>query len=131
MNQVQEFIQAGVQRELSQYYMPAQEKNTSPNLTPALTQELQSANQLTDVDIARLAQALAPTLPPKPPPHTHIPKTYTGIAHGVDAKGHLITYCSSHSWTRNLDRNSKNCTRKKEGHKVEATLDNKMGGVEG
>ena len=111
--------------------MPAQDDNTNPNLPPVLTQERQSGNQLTDVDMTRLAQVLAPTFPPKPPSRIDVPKTYTGIAQGVDGKGHLIMCCSSHGWTRNLDHNIKNCTRKKEGHKNEATLDNKMGGVEG
>ena len=34
MNQVQELIQARVQRELAQYYIPAQDENTNPNLPP-------------------------------------------------------------------------------------------------
>ena len=50
------------------------------------------------------------------------------VAQGTDTNGTHITYCWSHGITRNLKHNSKDCKRKKEGHKDEATLTNKMGG---
>lgn len=111
--------------------MPAQDENVNPNLPPPLIQDLQSANFLTDVDNARLAKALKPFLPTKSAPSTGAPKIYTGIVQGVDDKGHSITYCSSHGLTCNIDHNSNNYICKREGHNNEATLNNKMGGVEG
>lgn len=51
-------------------------------------------------------------------------------AQGKDDDGNDITYCWSHGITRNLWHNSKTCKRCKEGHKKEATLQNKMGGSE-
>ncbi len=51
-------------------------------------------------------------------------------AQGKDENGDDITYCWSHGITRNLWHNSANCNRCKEGHKKEATLQNKMGGSE-
>ena len=50
------------------------------------------------------------------------------VAQGYDTNGTAITYCWSHGITRNLKHNSKDCNRKKEGHKDAATLNNKMGG---
>ena len=50
------------------------------------------------------------------------------VAQGYDSEGTPITYCWSHGITQNLHHNSKSCNRKKEGHKDEATLHNKMGG---
>ncbi len=47
---------------------------------------------------------------------------------GYDADGTPITYCWSHGITKNLNHNSKTCSRKKEGHKDNATLNNRMGG---
>jgi hypothetical protein len=39
-----------------------------------------------------------------------------------------VSYCHTHGITKNLRHTSASCTRPKEGHKKEATLDNKMGG---
>jgi hypothetical protein len=47
---------------------------------------------------------------------------------GKDESDKEITYCHSHGITSNLWHNSATCSRKKEGHKEEATLNNKMGG---
>ena len=38
---------------------------------------------------------------------------------------------SANALTRNLDHDSKTCTRRLDGHKEEATLNNKMGGLDG
>lgn len=59
------------------------------------------------------------------------PQTTTPlVCQGYDDKGKPITYCWSHGITQNLKHDSKNCIRKKEGHKENATLHNKMGGCE-
>lgn len=42
-----------------------------------------------------------------------------------------VTYCHSHGVTRNLSHNSKTCTHRRDGHKEEATYDNRMGGADG
>lgn len=52
----------------------------------------------------------------------------TGTSQGTNTEGDKITYCWTHGITTNLRHNSKTCTRKKEGHKSEATLTNKMSG---
>ena len=49
---------------------------------------------------------------------------------GTDTNGDPITYCWTHGTTRNLWHNSHTCSRPKDGHKKEATLQNKMGGSE-
>ena len=59
------------------------------------------------------------------------PKVYTENAQVRDTKGKSITYCWSHGWTRNLDHNSKMCSRPLDGHKTESTMNNKMGGHDG
>ena len=51
------------------------------------------------------------------------------LAHqGTNDDGTKITYCWSHGITTNLRHTGKSCTRKKDGHKSEATLTNKMDG---
>ena len=50
------------------------------------------------------------------------------IAQGYNADGDPISYCWSHGITKNLNHTSATCNRKKEGHKDQATLNNKMGG---
>jgi hypothetical protein len=47
---------------------------------------------------------------------------------GTNDDGDKITYCWTHGITTNLRHSGKNCTRQKEGHKADATLNNKMGG---
>jgi hypothetical protein len=60
------------------------------------------------------------TRPTRPPPR--LP------AQGVDEDGTPVSYCWSHGITSNLAHTSCTCNRKKEGHKDDATLNNKMGG---
>jgi len=47
---------------------------------------------------------------------------------GTNTAGKSITYCFTHGITQNLQHNSKTCARKCDGHKDNATLNNKMGG---
>ena len=49
---------------------------------------------------------------------------------GYNASGEAVTYCWTHGITKNLRHNSTTCQRKAEGHKDDATLNNKMGGNE-
>ena len=49
------------------------------------------------------------------------------LAQGLDGEGIPIMYCWSHSTTRNLNHTSATCSHKKEGHKDNATIQNKMG----
>ena len=44
--------------------------------------------------------------------------------------GFPCTYCWTHGITSNLQHTSATCTRPKQGHKKEATYENKMGGSE-
>ena len=52
-------------------------------------------------------------------------------AQGLDDEGIPITYCWSHGMMRNLSHTRATCSCKKKGHKVNATLQNKMGGCTG
>ena len=127
MNQVQELIQAGIQNKMAAWCQTVNDENANPNFQlPPLVPEA-SANSLSDVDLEKLAVLLKTKLPLKPLRGTP-PKVYTGLAQSLDAKGRVITYFWSHGWTSNLDHNSKKCTRKNEGHKDNATFNNKMGG---
>jgi hypothetical protein len=49
-------------------------------------------------------------------------------AQGLDSNNIPITYCWSHGITSNLRHTSRTCKRKKQGHKDNATLNDKMGG---
>ena len=49
-------------------------------------------------------------------------------AQGTDEEGNKTTYCWSHGISTNLHHHSKTCKRPKEGHKEEATIQNKLGG---
>ena len=74
MNQVHELIQAGIQNEKAAWCQPVQDENENPNLPPPLPQTSLFANILSDIDLAKLAQLLKPTLTPKqplPPPNLH------------------------------------------------------------
>ena len=64
--------------------------------------------------------------PPGPNPTSNTPL----LCQGYDDDGKPLSYCHSHGITMNLKHNSKNCIRKKQGHKDEATLQNKLGGCE-
>jgi hypothetical protein len=48
---------------------------------------------------------------------------------GTDNQGKPITYCWTHGITQNLHHASHNCTRKTEGHRNDATLNNRLGEV--
>ena len=72
---------------MANWCQPLPDENTNPNLPPLLLQ-IPAANALTDINLAKLATLLKPALTPHhPPPPTIPPKTYTGIAKGVDPKG--------------------------------------------
>jgi len=129
VNQIQAMVQAGIQNEMANWCLPAEEEGP-PNVPPPSQGHVQpppSANILSETDITSLRKLLAE----RGTKSDRTPRTYTGIAQGVDEKGHPITYCHSHGWTRNLDHNSTNCSRPLDGHKKDATLTNKMGGVDG
>ena len=124
-NQVHEMIQSSIEQHMSDFCQHITDENSNPNITPSIAPPPQSANALTGADLSKLAKLLNPTWIPLKP------KFYTGVAQGKDDKGRDITYCYSNGWTRNLDHDSKNCTRRVEGHNEKATLNNKMGGYDG
>ena len=90
-----------------------------------------SANAVTLEDMKALFKTMlaehGSTTPPPTSDGNRNPRKHL-IAQGYDTAGAPITYCWSHGITKNLKHNSKECKRKKEGHKDEATLNNKMGG---
>ena len=97
---------------------------TEEDLSQFMCPPTESANAVTLEDMKTLFQSML---------NEHSPRTtgnhrQTLVAQGNDADGTRITYCWSHGITRNLKHNSKDCKRKKEGHKDDATLTNKMGG---
>ena len=110
-----EVISVDIQNEMENWCQAVNDENIDPIPPPTHTPPPQNANVLTDAGLTKLVALLTEkcsytnNLP--------IPKTYTRIAQGVDTKVVSITYCHSHVWTRNLDPNSKNCSRPLEGHK--------------
>ena len=131
-NKVQELVQAGIAKEMEsmQNHMAAwcqaiSDETTNANQPPPSPPAPSAAmNALTEADLDKIVNRLKVK-------STLAPTTYTNVAQGKDDKGRDITYCHTHGWTRNLDHNSKTCTRRAEGHKEAATLTNKMGGYDG
>ena len=104
---------------------PSQMKIPIPTYTTVTHHPPASANAFTNTNLTKLANLLKPTpIPLKP-------KVYAGFSQGKDDKVRDILYCYSRGWTRNLEHDSKNCTRRVDGHKEETTLQNKMGGYDG
>ena len=50
------------------------------------------------------------------------------LCQGYNDKNEPVTYCWTHGVTKNLRHTSSTCSRKAEGHKDNATLNNRMGG---
>ena len=120
MSQVQELIQAGIYNKMAAWCQSLNNENTNPNTQPHTSlPPIDTANFLSNTNLAKLAALLKATTEPKNPSPL---KTYTGISQCLDPKGRAITYCWSHGGTRNLDHNNKLCTRTDEEHNEEATL---------
>ena len=121
INQVQEMVQSRIQNEMAAWFQSVTDENVNPNQSPSNPLPPASANTLTDADLKKLVNLFKPT-------HTSLkPKVYVWVAQGKDDKGRDITYCYSHEWIRNFEHDSKNCTCRVDGHKEEATQQNKMG----
>ena len=106
---------------------PPNDENADPNIRPPATEQANSA--LTAIELKDIFKSMMSEFKnvnrrggrdhnrtPLPP------------AQGTDSDGNKTTYCWSHGITTNLRHNGKGCKRPKEGHKEEATLQNKMGG---
>ena len=127
-NQMEQIIQRQVQTEMAALLnaMPQFDENPPP-----------------------LAEEVPTAVPPAAPPAANATVTLDAIAKLIDKKlktaritqtpsvkpppqgtvdGIPVTYCWSHGITANLFHNSMTCRRCKEGHKKEATLNNRMGG---
>jgi hypothetical protein len=98
---------------------PTKDENQDPNAQMAPDKANAAITNDTINDLFKLMMKEHKT---KSPPKTK-PK-----AQGKDNKDKDITYCHSHGITSNLWHNSTTCSRKKEGHKDAATLNNKLGG---
>jgi hypothetical protein len=98
---------------------PTNDENKDPN--PQIAPDKANA-AITNDTIKDLFKSLLKEHKTNNPPKTK-PK-----AQGKDGKDKDITYCHSHDITSNLWHNSTTCSRKKEGHKDAATLNNKLGG---
>ena len=106
------------------------DENANPNICPPVTEHANAA--LTAIELKEIFKSMMSEFrnddrrgggggggrnrKPLPP------------AQGTDSEGNKTTYCWSHGITTNLHHNSKGCKRPKEGHKEEATLQNKLGG---
>lgn len=124
-NKMEQLIQQRVQAEMSALLNSiSQEEDEAPPLTeetPAPA-SAQAANATVTLDaIAKLIDAKLKTAKINPTSTTQ-PRPQ-GTIDGIP-----VTYCWSHGITANLFHNSKTCRRCKEGHKKEATLNNRMGG---
>jgi hypothetical protein len=80
-----------------------------------------SANAtLTLNDVKDLIQQMMKNQPP--------PSVVKGSKPDANSGPIKLSYCWSHGTTTNLNHNSQTCNYKKEGHKDEATINNRMGG---
>lgn len=61
MNKVKELIQNGIQNRIAAWWNLVQDDNTDLNLPPPPLQESPSANILSDLDLAKLANLLKPS----------------------------------------------------------------------
>ena len=98
VNQVQEMIKKGVEKNGTLVSVHAAKRKYQPNhhahSTPTPTL---SNNNLTDVDLQKLMVILQTNSHPTGrSTHLLTPKIYTGIAQGVDPKGQPVAYCWSH-----------------------------------
>ena len=112
-----------VHDELAQYVnnMPFFQQGETNN-TNTTTSEQANAT-LTTNDIKNIFSTMMSEFKSKRKEHNPVPPSQ-----GTDTDGNKITYCWTHGTTTNLRHNSKTCSRPKEGHRVEATLQNQMGG---
>ena len=127
------FVTDLVHQELQQfvnhmpYYQQAlpNDENRDPNSNPAPTDVLaaQTANAALTTDALKEIFQTMMKEHKRSNPSKVKPK-----AQGKDDNDKEITYCHSHGITSKLWHNSTTCSRKKEGHKEAATLNNKMGG---
>jgi hypothetical protein len=100
---------------------PENDENQDPNSRPAPN----NANAaLTTDSLKEIFQTMMQEHTNK----NNAPAKVKPKSQGKDDTGKDITYCHSHGITSNLWHNSKTCKRKREGHKSEATLNNKMDG---
>jgi hypothetical protein len=100
-------------------------KNYDPNVPPPD----QANAALTTKDIKELFKTMMNGFKqPNPPNKRRNTSTKPLVAQGKDTGGQDITYCWSHGITTNIRHTSASCNCQKEGHKTEATLQNKLNG---
>jgi hypothetical protein len=136
-NQVQDLIQ----QELSSFLDRTAKEYTPQDEPAASTIPPESANAVTAADIKKMIDAAvnqqAPPVRRQMQDKTNLRDGRRGgrkrkeplIAQAL-LEGVPVTYCWTHGITSNLNHTSKACTRKSEGHKDDATYDQKMGGNE-
>jgi hypothetical protein len=110
------------QQDPEQY--PSNNENSDPNTTPPD----QANAALTTKDIKELFKTMMSDFKQPNPPNKRRTSTKPLVAQGKDTDGKDITYCWSHGITTNLRHTSASCNRQKEGHKTDATLQNKLSG---
>ena len=111
---------------------PEETYSPSPAIQTQHAEAPQTANAITAADITTIVQEAIKAANKQ---------TYQGKGNGNDNKGKKplvcqghnsqnepVTYCWTHGVTKNLRHNSATCVRQAEGHKKEATLNNRMGG---
>jgi hypothetical protein len=107
------------------YQEPTQhvnDENSNPNVQPA---PVQANAALTTNNVKDLFQ----TMMTKFKPNRRRPlDSKPLVSQGTNDAGNKITYCWSHGITSNLRHHSKTCKCQKEGHQINATLQNKMNG---
>jgi hypothetical protein len=120
-----------VHKQLEQFvnHMPIFQQELEPQLNdenrnPNTQMPAQANAALTTNDIKALFQTMMSEFKPA----ARRPNPTPLISQGTDDEGNKVTYCWSHGTTTNLRHHSKTCKRRKEGHQMEATLQNKMNG---
>jgi hypothetical protein len=100
------------------------DENNNPNVPPPD----QANAALITKDIKELFKSMMSDFKLSSPPNKRRNTSSKPMAQEKDTDGHDITYCWSCGITTNLQCTSTSCNRQKEGHKTEATLQNKMNG---
>jgi hypothetical protein len=107
---------------------PPNDENADPNVCQPATEQANSA--LTAIELKDIFKSMMSEFKNVNRRGGREDRIRTPLppAQGTDSDGNKTTYCWSHGITTNLRLNGKGCKRPKEGHKEEATLQNKMGG---
>ena len=127
MNQVEEMLQSQITAWTTQYQ---DKENWEPE--PVQTQTVNVVTGITESQVHDIIKSALGDHNDQHPKRTNCTNPNRKDKPKAQAliDGIPVTYCWSHSVTQNLFHSNCTCKSKKEGHKDEATYDNRMGGTD-